>query len=131
MVTVSPPVSPTVVARILMSQNPSVTAGTLLATQSVSKYSPSLSDSVGSGLGRGQRLFLIGLLRHQHFPVPAETGGFNLDIRVLPHLCELFIHLRRFVIAVFTMQCLSQSFQRPAVVRMLAQIFTIDDFGFR
>ncbi len=29
-VTVSPPVSPSVVARILMNQNPSVTAGTLL-----------------------------------------------------------------------------------------------------
>ena len=35
MVTVSPPVSPSVVARILIAQKPSVTAGTLLSTASV------------------------------------------------------------------------------------------------
>jgi hypothetical protein len=35
MVTVSPPVSPSVVARILMIQNPRVTAGTLLRMRSV------------------------------------------------------------------------------------------------
>jgi hypothetical protein len=34
MVTVSPPVSPSVVARILMTQKPSVTSGTLLKERS-------------------------------------------------------------------------------------------------
>ena len=34
MLTVSPPVSPSVVARILMIQKPSVTAGTLLSASS-------------------------------------------------------------------------------------------------
>ena len=36
MVTLSPPVSPKVVARILMIQKPSVTAGTLVAAASLS-----------------------------------------------------------------------------------------------